>query len=52
MLEDEVECVAPRYMSDVDIYNHPCVLRLADRVEKLQAKLEAQVRRTEEIQNP
>lgn len=33
-----------------DIYEHPYVKRLEDRVEKLEAKYEAQVRRTEEIQ--
>jgi len=33
-----------------DIYEHPYVKRLEDRVDKLEAKYEAQVRRTEEIQ--
>ena len=33
-----------------DIYEHPYVRRLEDRCEKLEAKLDAQVRRTEEIQ--
>ena len=33
-----------------DIFEHPYVKRLEDRVEKLEAKYEAQVRRTEEIQ--
>jgi hypothetical protein len=33
-----------------DIYEHPYVKRLEDRVEKLEAKYEAQVHRTEEIQ--
>ena len=33
-----------------DIYEHPYVKRLEDRCEKLEAKLDAQVRRTEEIQ--
>jgi hypothetical protein len=36
--------------SDYDIYDHPYVKRLEDRVDKLEAKYEAQVRRTEEIQ--
>jgi hypothetical protein len=34
----------------LDIYEHPYVKRLEDRVEKLEAKYEAQVRRTEDIQ--
>jgi hypothetical protein len=33
-----------------DIYEHPYVKRLEDRCDKLEAKLDAQVRRTEEIQ--
>jgi hypothetical protein len=33
-----------------DVYEHPYVKRLEDRCEKLEAKLDAQVRRTEEIQ--
>ncbi len=36
--------------TDLDIYEHPYVKRLEDRVEKLEAKYEAQVRRTEDIQ--
>lgn len=36
--------------SDFDIFEHPYVKRLEDRNEKLEAKYEAQVRRTEEIQ--
>ena len=36
--------------SDLDIYEHPYVKRLEDRIEKLETKYEAQVRRTEEIQ--
>ena len=36
--------------TDLDIYDHPYVKRLEDRVEKLEAKYEAQVRRTEDIQ--
>jgi hypothetical protein len=35
---------------DHDIYEHPYVKKLEDRVEKLEAKYEAQVRRTEDIQ--
>jgi hypothetical protein len=33
-----------------DIFTHPYVLRLEDRITKLEAKYEAQVRRTEDIQ--
>jgi len=36
--------------ADLDIYQHPYVKRLEGQVEKLEGKLEAQVRRTEEIQ--
>ena len=36
--------------TDIDIYDHPYVKKLEDRVEKLEAKYEAQIRRTEEIQ--
>jgi hypothetical protein len=36
--------------TDLDIYEHPYVKRLEERCEKLEAKYEAQVRRTEEIQ--
>lgn len=36
--------------ADLDIYEHPYVKRLEDRVEKIEAKYEAQIRRTEEIQ--
>ena len=36
--------------TDLDVYEHPYVKKLEDRVEKLEAKYEAQVRRTEEIQ--
>lgn len=36
--------------TDLDIYEHPYVKRLEGQVEKLEGKLEAQVRRTEEIQ--
>jgi hypothetical protein len=35
---------------ELDIYEHPYVKRLEERNEKLEAKYEAQVRRTEEIQ--
>ena len=35
---------------ELDVYEHPYVKKLEDRVEKLEAKYEAQVRRTEEIQ--
>ena len=34
----------------IDIFEHPYVKRLEERNEKLEAKYEAQVRRTEEIQ--
>ena len=37
-------------VADLDIYEHPYVKKLEDRVEKLEAKYEAQIRRTEEIQ--
>jgi hypothetical protein len=36
--------------ADLDIYDHPYVKKLEDRCDKLEAKYEAQVRRTEEIQ--
>ena len=36
--------------TDYDIYEHPYVKKLEDRVDKLETKYEAQVRRTEEIQ--
>jgi len=42
--------VARHAATELDIYEHPYVKRLEDRVEKLEAKYEAQVRRTEEIQ--
>ena len=45
------ELAAPRHAApDLDIYEHPYVKRLEERVEKLEAKYEGQVRRTEEIQ--
>ena len=37
-------------VADLDIYEHPYVKRLEDRVEKLEAKYESRVRGTEEIQ--
>ena len=40
----------PRQSTINDIFEHPYVKKLEDRVEKLEAKYEAQVRRTEEIQ--
>lgn len=36
--------------TDLDVYDHPYVKRLERQVEKLEAKYEAQVRRTEEVQ--
>lgn len=36
--------------TDLDIYEHPYVKKLEERVEKAEARYEAQVRRTEEIQ--
>jgi hypothetical protein len=42
--------IARRGLTRDDIYEHPYVKRLEDRCEKLEAKLDAQVRRTEEIQ--
>jgi hypothetical protein len=39
-----------RDATDYDIFEHPYVKKLEDRVDKLEAKYEAQVRRTEEIQ--
>ena len=47
----ETEPVAARHGApELDIYEHPYVKRLEERNEKLEAKYEAQVRRTEEIQ--
>lgn len=37
-------------LTDLDIYSHPYVLKLEERNTKLEEKLEAQVRRTEQIQ--
>lgn len=42
--------VARHGATDTDIYGHPYVKKLEERVENLEAKYEAQVRRTEEIQ--
>ncbi len=36
--------------ADIDIFQHPYVQKLEDRIEKLEEKYEAQVRRTEDIQ--
>lgn len=47
--EGEPEPAAARH-GDLDIYEHPYVKRLEANVEKLEAKYDAQVRRTEEIQ--
>ncbi len=47
----ETRPVMPGHVStDFDIFEHPYVKRLEERNEKLELKLEAQVRRTEEIQ--
>jgi hypothetical protein len=47
----ETEPAAARHgVLELDIYEHPYVKRLEERNEKLEAKYEAQVRRTEEIQ--
>jgi hypothetical protein len=47
----ETEHVMARHgVPELDIYEHPYVKRLEERNEKLEAKYEAQVRRTEEIQ--
>lgn len=41
----------PRHgLTELDIFEHPYVLKLEERNEKLEQKLEAQVRRTEQIQ--
>lgn len=45
------EPAAPRQgLTDLDIFEHPYVKKLEAQVEKLEDKLDAQVRRTEEIQ--
>jgi hypothetical protein len=47
----ETEPVMSRHgATELDIYEHPYVKKLEERNEKLEAKYEAQVRRTEEIQ--
>lgn len=44
--------VMPRQgVTELDVYEHPYVKRLESQVEKLEGKLDAQVRRTEEIQS-
>lgn len=49
--EGESQPAAARYgVTDLDIYEHPYVKRLEATVDKLEAKYDAQVRRTEEIQ--
>lgn len=42
--------IARHVVPDLDIYQHPYVKKLEDRIEKLENKYEAQVRRTEDIQ--
>jgi hypothetical protein len=42
--------MARQNTSDLDIFSHPYVTRLERQIEKLEAKYEAQVRRTEDIQ--
>ena len=46
----DITAVARHDASQLDIFEHPYVKRLEDRIDKLEAKYEAQVRRTEEIQ--
>jgi hypothetical protein len=47
----ETQPVMSRHVApEMDIYEHPYVKRLEERNEKLEAKYEAQVRRTEDIQ--
>ena len=43
--------VARHGASDLDIFQHPYVTRLEKQIERLEAKYEAQIRRTEEIQS-
>jgi uncharacterized protein (DUF2235 family) len=38
-------------LTELDVYEHPYVKRLEAQVDKLEGKLDAQVRRTEEIQS-
>jgi hypothetical protein len=48
----ETEPVMPRQgLTELDVYEHPYVKRLEAQVDKLEGKLDAQVRRTEEIQS-
>jgi hypothetical protein len=42
--------IARQGTSDLDIFSHPYVARLERQIEKLEAKYEAQIRRTEDIQ--
>lgn len=42
--------IARHGVPEHDIYEHPYVKRLEERIDKLETKYEAQVRRTEEIQ--
>ena len=50
--ESAPEPVTPRHgLTELDVYEHPYVKRLESQVEKLEGKLDAQVRRTEEIQS-
>ena len=45
------EAPAPSYgRADLSIYEHPYVKKLEDRIDRLETRYEAQVRRTEEIQ--
>ena len=45
------EVTAPSYdRADLSIYDHPYVKKLEDRIDRLETRYEAQVRRTEEIQ--
>ena len=47
----ETQPVMSRHVApEMDIYEHPYVKRLEERNDKLEAKYEAQVRRTEDIQ--
>ena len=45
-----IETITHKGWSDLDIYEHPYVKKLEERNERLEAKYEAQVRRTEEVQ--
>jgi hypothetical protein len=47
----ETKVVVPRQgLTELDVYGHPYVKRLEAQLDKLEVRLEAQVRRTEEIQ--